>query len=362
MTNNNTLHDCDVLISSKINSPYISVIVPVYNQSKTGFLVPCLDSLLAQTLKNIEIICIDDASEDDSLDVLLDFAKKNHCFTVAKMKENSRQGTARNRGIDLAKGKYIAFVDSDDMVSNNYFEQLYYVAEKTHSDAVEASFQYIDENGDSYDSISEPHLESAQTLDHQSKENLILSHGMIWSYLFSASLFKKTNIRFPEKTRYEDTPTFVRLIFKIRQIAPNKEALYKYRLNKFSTNATTPNNLSAIKDRLTTAEMILSDAKTDNEYLNYKDVLDFYFIKVYLVNTLYMISEGNIHPSNSWIRSLSINAKKYAPNIWNNPYLKKLPLYQKTTTKIAIKFPNLYYKLRKISSPLRGMALRKWQK
>lgn len=349
MTNNNTLHDCDVLISSKINSPYISVIVPVYNQSRTGFLVPCLDSLLAQTLKNIEIICIDDASEDDSLDILLDFAKKNHCFTVAKMKENSRQGTARNRGIDLVKGKYIAFIDSDDMVSNDYFEQLYYVAEKTHSDAVEASFQYIDEAGDPFGSISKPHESKDHALNHESRERLILSHGMIWSYLFSASLFTESDIRFPEKIRYEDTPTFIRLVFKIKKIAPSNDALYKYRQNRFSTNAITPNNPLAIKERLISAKMILTNAKNDGVYLKYKDALDCYFIRVYLVNTLYVISNSDTFKIDRLgLKKMVAYCAKHIPNALRNPFINKMPLYQRLTIKIAIISPTIYLVLRSI--------------
>lgn len=347
MTNNNTLHDCDVLISSKINNPCISVIVPVYNQSKTGFLIPCLNSLLAQTFKDIEIICIDDASEDDSLNVLLNFAKTNHCFTVVKMKENSRQGTARNRGIDLAKGKYIAFIDSDDMVSSNYFEQLYHVAEKTHSDAVEASFQYINEVGDPFGSISKPHESKDHALDHESREYLILSHGMIWSYLFSASLFTETNVRFPEKIRYEDTPTFIRLVFKIKKIAPCKNAIYKYRQNKFSTNATTPNDPLAIKERLISAKMIIANAKTDGIYLKYKDALDCYFIKVYLVNTLYAISNSNTFKIDRLkLKQMATYCTKHIPNALRNPFINKMPLYQRLTIKIAIISPAAYLALR----------------
>lgn len=349
MTNQDTLHDCDILIKNKKKYPCISVIVPVYNQSRTGFLVPCLDSLLAQTLKDIEIICIDDSSEDDSLNVLLGYAKKHPSFTVVKMKENSRQGTARNRGIDLARGKYIAFIDSDDMVSSNYFEQLYHVAEETHSEAVEASFQYIDENGNTFGSISKPHENKAHALDHASREHLILSHGMIWSYLFSSSLFKENDIRFPEKIRYEDTPTFIRLVFKIEKIAPCKNALYKYRQNRFSTNATTPNDPLAIKERLISAKMILTNAKNDGVYLKYKDVLDCYFIKVYLVNTLYVVSNSDTFKIDRLkLKQMTTYCTKQIPDALHNPFINKMPLYQRLTTKIAIISPIAYIALRNI--------------
>lgn len=353
MTNQDTLHDCDILIKNKKKYPCISVIVPVYNQSRTGFLVPCLDSLLAQTLKDIEIICIDDSSEDDSLNVLLGYAKKHPSFTVVKMKENSRQGTARNRGIDLARGKYIAFIDSDDMVSSNYFEQLYHVAEETHSEAVEASFQYIDENGNTFGSISKPHENKAHALNHASREHLILSHGMIWSYLFSSSLFKENDIRFPEKIRYEDTPTLIRLFFKINRIASCSKSVYSYRQSESSTMATTPSDPKAIKERLVTAKMILANSKEDGVYPSYQDVLDYYFLKVYLINTLYLISENDSDPetlNDIDFRQLSLYCKNHIPNVIRNPFIRQMSFRQRLSIIIAIRSPNLYLSLRKVIS------------
>ena len=341
--------DYEILIQNKLGNPLVSVIVPVYNQGKTGFLIPCLNSLISQTFQNIEIICIDDASEDNSLDILLNYARNYDCFTIIEMKENSRQGTARNRGIELAKGKYISFVDSDDLVSNNFYEELYYTAEKNHCDAIEASFQYIDENGTPFGSISKPHKNKMHNLDHQSRERLILSHGMIWSYLYSANLFKENNIRFPEKIRYEDTPTLIRIIFKIAQVAPCQTAIYKYRKNKFSTMAITSSSSVAIKERLAAAKMILDDAETDGIYHIYKDVLDYYFIKVYLINTLYIISESNnSHILNKkQLKQMSSYCKKRIPNSINNPFIKRLPFYQRLSTIVAILSPRLYLILRK---------------
>ena len=85
----------------------MSVIVPVFNNAENGFLASCLESLLSQTLKDIEIIAIDDCSTDASLELLLEYATATPRITVVHMNENKRQGAARNRGIEVAKGRYI---------------------------------------------------------------------------------------------------------------------------------------------------------------------------------------------------------------------------------------------------------------
>ena len=99
----------------------VSVIVPVYNTEK--YLQKCLDSLINQTLKDIEIICINDGSTDNSENIIRMFAKEDSRIKLINQ-ENKKQGAARNAGMKIATGEYIGFVDSDDYVDLNYFERL----------------------------------------------------------------------------------------------------------------------------------------------------------------------------------------------------------------------------------------------
>ena len=100
----------------------VSIIVPVYNVEK--YLKRCLESLVNQTLKDIEIICVNDGSTDGSLAILNEYVRNDDRIVVINQ-ENSGQSVARNRGIDVAKGEYIGFVDSDDWVCEDYFERLH---------------------------------------------------------------------------------------------------------------------------------------------------------------------------------------------------------------------------------------------
>ena len=116
-----------------INNPKVSVIIPVYNVEK--YLRECLDSVLNQTLTDIEIICINDGSTDNSLQILEEYAAKDKRFIVISQ-ENQGQSIARNRGIDIANGDYIFFLDSDDYLNNNILERLYATAIDTSTDYV----------------------------------------------------------------------------------------------------------------------------------------------------------------------------------------------------------------------------------
>ena len=106
----------------------VSVIVPVYNVDL--YLVECLDSIINQTLKEIEIICVDDCSTDNSYMILEEYSKKDSRIKLIKHKENRGLGPARNTGIENATGEYISFIDSDDYVSLDFLENLYSTAKK----------------------------------------------------------------------------------------------------------------------------------------------------------------------------------------------------------------------------------------
>lgn len=116
-----------------MNQPLVSVIIPVYNVEK--YLRQCLDSIINQTLKDIEIICVDDGSTDSSLTILQEYKEKDSRIKVLQQ-QNQYAGVARNNGLKIAKGKYLSFLDSDDFFELNMLEEMYNKAEKDQSDIV----------------------------------------------------------------------------------------------------------------------------------------------------------------------------------------------------------------------------------
>lgn len=112
----------------------VSVIVPVYNVE--DYLIECLTSIINQTLKEIEIICIDDCGTDNSINILKEYAKKDDRIRIISHKENKGLGPARNTGIKESKGEYISFIDSDDYISRDYLENLYNTIIKYDTDIV----------------------------------------------------------------------------------------------------------------------------------------------------------------------------------------------------------------------------------
>lgn len=126
-----------------MESKLISVIVPVYNVEK--YLSKCIDSILAQTYKNLEIILVDDGSPDNCPKICDEYAKKDNRIKVIH-KENGGLSAARNVALDIAKGEYIGFVDSDDFIAEDMYEVLYNLAEKYNAEISSVSFYKVIEN------------------------------------------------------------------------------------------------------------------------------------------------------------------------------------------------------------------------
>ncbi len=122
----------------------VSIVIPVYNIEE--YLQQCLDSITNQTLEDIEIICVNDGSTDSSLIILEEYAKKDERIIIINQ-DNAGAGVARNSGIKISKGEYIAFVDADDWIDLNYYELLYKEAKKSDADLVRTSYFYEYPNG-----------------------------------------------------------------------------------------------------------------------------------------------------------------------------------------------------------------------
>lgn len=124
-------------------NPLISIIVPTYNVEK--YIRTCIESILAQTYRNVEVIIVNDGSTDQSLAVISDLICSHHNVKVINQK-NQGLSVARNTGIDVATGKYITFVDADDKIMPGFVSSLYQIADKTGADIVRGSFRDFNGN------------------------------------------------------------------------------------------------------------------------------------------------------------------------------------------------------------------------
>lgn len=180
----------------------VSIIVPVYNVEK--YLRKCLDSLVNQTMQDIEVILVNDASPDNSGAVMKEYKELYPGLVKCiYLEENLRQGGARNRGLEIAEGKYISFVDSDDCLDLDFIGKLYNKAEETGSDIVYADFMVVtDEKRETRSNIF-PQLCGVQNT-RKRKMNLLMTGTGPCACIIRKRLIKDNCLYFPEKMVYED--------------------------------------------------------------------------------------------------------------------------------------------------------------
>ncbi len=185
----------------------VSVIFPVYNVE--NYLRQCLNSVVNQTLKEIEIICVDDGSTDASAEILDEYAAKDSRITVLRQK-NGGAGAARNNGLRIAKGKYLSFLDSDDFFELNMLEEAYNCAEKYSADLVIFKSNQYFEDSDSYKNtewvVRYAELPPYQPFNRRSITSNIFKAcvGWAWDKLFSREFVLKNNLLFQEQRTSND--------------------------------------------------------------------------------------------------------------------------------------------------------------
>lgn len=212
--------------------PKVSVIVPVYNEEK--YLNECLNSLVNQTLKDIEIIVINDGSKDSSLDIMQKFAENYKDKVKIIDSKNSGAGSARNKGLDIATGEFIKFVDADDYLRLDILERMYALAKENKVKLVRGNHQTIVGPIKMMDTCSWSGLKGNQIVDvRENKDYIITETPGIGNKLISRDLLG--DLRFPEHTKWEDLAIMPVVVASSEKIYHMDEPVYNYRVNMNTT-------------------------------------------------------------------------------------------------------------------------------
>ena len=210
----------------------ISIVIPVYNAEK--YLRQCLDSLIGQTLKNIEIICVNDGSKDNSLEILREYKNKDSRIVIIDQ-INQGVSVARNNALKIAKGEYIGFVDSDDWVDADFFEKLYYSAIKNDCDIAVGGIAWNFTSGE-LDFIDLKFKKSKifnKTPDKY-KITRVAKAAYMWNKIYKKELFEKLKLEFEPGICYEDMMFSHIILHESEKLVTVPNTFYHYRANPLS--------------------------------------------------------------------------------------------------------------------------------
>lgn len=223
---------CSLFLGYKfMKKPKVSAIVPVYNSSE--YLSQCLESIINQSYKDIEIVCVNDGSTDNSLDILREYKKKDNRIVIID-KPNGGVSSARNAGLKSAKGKYVQFIDSDDLINVNDFKNLVEEAEKFNADIV--TFQKTWFNKDEQPNINQkPEYDIKETehyFHHESENPFVrdLNCNVIHNKFYKKDFLINNNLFFDEKVKLGEDSLFCWMSFiRTNTIAVDKNTYYYHR-------------------------------------------------------------------------------------------------------------------------------------
>ena len=290
--------------------PEVSVIVPVYNVEK--YLEKCLNSLVNQTLENIEIIIVNDGTKDNSEEIIKKFIEKYPKKIVYLKKENGGLSDARNYGIPYAKGEYIAFLDSDDYVEKDIYKVMYELAKKENSDMVVCDFLWEYPN---------KVREDIGQVYKGKKEMLEKVRVVAWNKLIRKSILEKTQIQFPKGLRYEDVEFTYKLIPHLNKVSFLKKPYIHY-IQRENSISNVQNERT--KEIFTVLDDVIAYYKENNFYDEYKDELEYIYARYLLCSSLLrMVKIQDKETRKNMLKITWENLNTKFPNWKKNKILKR---------------------------------------
>lgn len=290
----------------------VSIIVPIYNVEL--YLERCVDSLLNQTYQHYEIILVDDCSTDNSADIAYKYSVKypNCCFFYQR-KINGGLAAARNSGLDLVKGSFITFIDSDDWVREDYLSLLLKTAIKDNADITSGSLCYAFPDG----RIKKINNKVSTTSSH--KEKVALIRPSACRRLYRTSFFLNSNLRFPENVkRAEDMGLTIPIFTKTNKLSFINEPIYYYRQRNGSLSNSNSKGIDVSFFDIAVNNMITRSEPGFECELEYRAICELMYGKIMI-----MIRAG--YMKHDIIKEITNFTQNY-PNWAKNSYLKCLPI------------------------------------
>lgn len=263
----------------------ISVIIPVYNTEK--YLAECLDSVMNQTLQEIEVILVNDGSTDASLEIMQNYSMKYPNRIRLFSKENGGQATARNMAIPLCTGEYIGFVDSDDYIKPDMYEKMYMKAIETDSDYVECDYinVRVNEAGEQ-ERIADYGSRVREYLD---KKDMFIDPMLApWNKIYRRELLQNSDVLFPEGLIYEDTAFCLKAISLIQKFAfvPEKFVVHFWR----GSSTMSINKSKRVGNIFEVLKDVIQYYQRHDLLDQYYDELEYEIVKILLCSSMQRIS------------------------------------------------------------------------
>ena len=312
----------------------VSIIVPVYNVEE--YLRKCLDSLVNQTYKNIEIVIVNDGTKDNSQLIIDEYREKYPKIIKSYIKENGGLASARNYGVAKSTGNYIMFVDSDDYVDLNMVEKLYNELKNTNSDIVVCgAYQVCDNNIKKLNTFNKYNLDN--------KKNYIVNCvGACWQ-LIKKDLFIKNDLSFLEKHFYEDIAVIPSLAIYVKNISYIEDPLYYY-LVRSGSIMNQQKYSKSLEDIFDSLEILKKRFISNNKFELYYDELEYLYIEHLLHAASLRFFKFDLDTVNIHLNKIVSIIKKDFPNWRKNKYYKKQNIKYKIVCNL---FYNKKYKLLK---------------
>ncbi len=299
-----------------------------------NYLEECLDSITNQTLKDIEIICINDGSTDKSLDILNEYAKKDDRFTVLSQ-ENGGHAVATNRGMSLATGKYLYLMDSDDILSLNALEDTYKIAEEKNVDFVLfQAINYNDATGESYkqenysmNAIAD--LVGDKVFNYKDLGDLIFKITVTpWTKLYNREFVVKSGAKFPEGLVFEDNVFSWEILFSAEKIAFYREHLFTRRWHSASSTVAGDKRFL---DAIEVENLTWDTFKRFNEFETFKKQLYNRKVSIYWFRFSHIKEEFKELFFNEMKKNFeNIHNSTYEQDFLDNIYHKNKEIYKNT--------------------------------
>lgn len=319
----------------------VSVIIPCFNATK--WLPKCFMSLVQQSIgiAQLELIFVDDASTDGGAtwQMLQEFERAfPESILILQLEENMRQGGARNIALQYATGEYIAFVDADDFVAENFLEEAYRYAKNENADLVQFEYEFYTDRLGAVPSGRTVTPEIIEIHSHEERARLLMAEKVTygcWNKLYRHALLKEANVAYAEHVIYEE-PLFVYpLLFYAKKIVITNDIFYYYRQNDAGTMRNDMKQEETLRMHATVQLAVWNFMKQTPFFAEYYEEIKLYFLHTYLYETLYFAKLRGFTVSFSFYQELEKTVTAEVTDYETSPYQKLIPMQMKLYHQIA---------------------------